>query len=92
MPTAEDQIDGIADRDSNATSHGDSATEEQKDDSKDKDKMDTSLPEADQTLDSSMEMYENPFLKLTKKGRTSNPSWLLINQLYNDLKKGHVLY
>ena len=74
MPTPEDTIDVIAERDSNVTSHAESATEEQKDNSKDEDNMDTSLPEADRMLDSSMEMYENPFLKLTKKGRTSKPA------------------
>ena len=69
MPTSEDRTDITALREGDVDGLGETPVAgEQKDDSKDEEKMETSL-EQERALDSSMEIYENPFLKLTKKGK-----------------------
>ncbi len=65
MPTHDDKTDISASTETDSEAVEDGAAAAEQKDTKDEDKMDTSM-EQEKILDSSMEMYENPFLKLTK--------------------------
>ena len=71
MPTPEDRADVSSLKEPNSsdvTAEGGEAGEQKDEDSKDEDKLNSTLDQ-ERALDSSIELYENPFLKLAQKGR-----------------------
>lgn len=71
MPTALDAADTTANASSDAGEEvAQTETEENSKSTKETDFMDTSLPESESMLDCSVESFENPFLKASKRIRT----------------------
>jgi len=77
MPSPEDRADVSSTKEphsSEITAEGGESGEQKDEDSKDEDKLNSTLDQ-DRALDSSMELYENPFLKLAQKSRMKSSNF-----------------